>query len=181
MSTAPEPAERPREISVIAWLTLVSSALLAAKALIDLVVWKAMGPAVPRLLGITGDPSANLRYVRMIVGHMTEIKLGQAILWMAIGGIAIGLLRLRNWARAAMQVVGVAMLLYFAGILIAWAFAWNAPPPANSSVPPLSEASRMTLMAGGAAVLIFFGAVVVWMIVILRRPRIRAAFDKTQT
>ena len=76
-----------------------------------------------------------------------------------------------------MQVVGVAVLLYFAGILIAWAFAWNATPPAG--VTPLSEPARLTLMAGGSAVLIFFGAVVVWMIVTLRRAPIRAAFDST--
>jgi len=175
MSTAQEPEERPRAISVIAWLTLVFSALLSSKALIDLVVWKAMGPAVPRLLGIAGDPSANLPYVRTIVAHITEIKLAQAILWMGVAFIAIGLLRLRPWARVAMQVVGGAMLLYFAGILIAWGFAWNAPPPVG--VRPLSEPARLTVLAGGSAVLIFFGAVVVWMIVTLRRPRIRAAFD----
>ena len=64
------------------------------------------------------------------MAHITEIKLAQAILWMGVAFIAIGLLRLRPWARVAMQVVGVAMLLYFAGILIAWGFAWNAPPPA---------------------------------------------------
>ena len=76
-----------------------------------------------------------------------------------------------------MQVVGAGMLLYFAGILIAWGFAWNAPPPANPAVHPLSESARLTVVAGGCAVLIFFGAIVVWMIVTLRRAQIRTAFD----
>lgn len=177
MVTELEPGERPQAVSVIAWLTLVFSALVAAKALIDLAVWKAMGPAVPRLLGMSGDPTANVPYVRTIVAHITEIKIAQAILWMGVAFIAIGLLRLRPWARVAMQVVGVAMLLYFAGILIAWGFAWNAPPPADPAVPPLSGPARMTVLAAGSALLIFFGIVMVWMIVILRRPRIRAAFD----
>src|SRR4051794_16197569 len=111
MSTAPEPGERPRAISVIGWLTIAFSALLTAKALIDLVVWKAMGPAVPRLLGMAGDPSVSSPSVRMVLGHIVEIKLAQAALWVGVACIGIGLLRLRPWARVAMQAVGAAMLL----------------------------------------------------------------------
>jgi len=173
MSTAPEPGERPRAISVIAWLSLVLSALLVAKALIDLVVWKGMGPAVPALLGMART-TTDTPYVRTILTHLTEIKLLQAALWIVIACIAAGLLRLRPWARRAMQVVGGCVLLYFSGLLVAWSFAWNAPPPPG--VTPLSRTARLTLLGGGATVIVLLGAIVIWMIAILRRPEIRRAF-----
>jgi hypothetical protein len=174
MTAAPEPAERPRAISVIAWLSLVLSGLLVAKALIDLVVWKAMGPAVPALLGMARDPSADAPYVRTILRYLTEIKLAQAAAWIGVACIAIGLLRLRDWARRGMQVVGGCVLLYFSGVLVAWSLAWNAPPPPG--VAPLSRPARLTLLGGGITVTLVLAAIVVWMILILRRRDIREAF-----
>lgn len=176
MPTAPEAGERPRSISVIGWITLVVSALLAAKALIDIVVWKAMGPAVPNLLNEARDPSLNLPYVRTVLAHLTEIKLVQAAAWVGVAFIAVGLLRLRPWARVALQVVGACILLYFAGILAIWARAWQSAG-LDPTVPRLSETSRLTLLAGGMAIGVVLAAFVVSMIVILRRPGIRQAFD----
>ena len=176
----PDPPERPRSVSVIGWVALVFSALLASKALIDVAVWKAMGPAVPSLLGAARDPSLNLPYVRTVLAHLTEIKLAQTAAWVGVAVIAIGLLRLRPWARVAMQIVGACILLYFAGILTLWAMAWNAAPP-ETSVPPLSEASRLAVLVGGLAVGLMLAGIVLSMIVILRRPRIREAFEAART
>jgi hypothetical protein len=176
MNAVAEPAERPRSISVIGWTTLVVAALLASKALIDLAVWKVMGPAMPTLLGASRDPSLNVPYVRTVLAHLTEIKLAQAVAWIGVVFIGVGLLRLKPWARVALQVVGVCNLLYFAGILALWARAWTAPG-IDPSVPPLSETSRLAVLVGGVAVGLAFAAVVVCMIVVLRRPRIRQAFD----
>jgi len=176
----PEPPDRPRSVSVIGWVALLFSALLASKALIDVAVWKAMGPAVPSLLGRNRDPSLDLPYVRTVLAHLTEIKLAQAAAWIGIAVIAIGLLRLKPWARVAMQVVGACILLYFAGIVTLWAMAWNAPA-IDSSVPPLSEASRLTLLAGGIVLGLILAGIVVAMIVVLRRPRVREAFDGART
>jgi hypothetical protein len=171
-----EPAERPRSISVIGWTTLVLSVILASKALIDIAVWKAMGPAVPALMRMSRFQSADVPYVRTILAHLTQIKLAQALLWIGVAFIAIGLLRLRPWTRVAMQAVGGCVLLYFAFLLAVWARAWTAEP-VDPSVPRLSEASRITLLAGGITVLLVLGGIVVGMIVVLRRPRIRQAFD----
>ena len=176
MPPSPEPPERPRPVSVIGWVVLVFSALLASKALIDVAVWKAMGSAVPSLLGAARDPSLNLPYIRMILAHITEIKLAQAAAWIGIAVIGIGLLRLRPWARVAMQIVGIGLVLYFAGFMAIWLRAWNAPGLENA-VPPLSEASRFALLLGGIGVGIIFAGVVISMIVILRSPRIREAFE----
>ncbi|MDQ6891820.1 MAG: hypothetical protein M3167_03975 [Acidobacteriota bacterium] len=176
MQTLPEPAERPRSISLIGWTTLVLSVLLASKAFIDIAVWKAMGPAVPALMRISRDPSANLPYVRTILAHLTEIKLAQALLWIGVASIGVALLRLRPWARVAMQAVGGCGLLYFAGLLAVWARAWSAEP-IDPSVPRLSENSRLTLLAGGITIFLVLGGIVVAMILVLRRPRIQEAFD----
>ena len=171
-----EPAARPRSISVIGWMTLVFAALLASKALIDLAVWRVMGPAVPALMGAARDPAMNVPYVRTVLAHLTEIKLAQAAAWVGVAFIGIGLLRLRPWARVAMQAVGACILLYFAGILALWARAWTSPG-VNPSVPPLSEAARLTVLVGGLAVGLVLAGIVVFMIVVLRRPRIRHAFE----
>ena len=121
MDMAAEPGERPRSISVIGWTTAVFSVLLASKSLIDLAVWKVMGPAVPTLLGAARDPSVNVPYVRTLLAHLTEIKLAQAVAWIGVAFIGVGLLRLRPWARVALQLVGAFILLYFACILALWA------------------------------------------------------------
>jgi hypothetical protein len=180
MPPLPEPSERPRSISVIGWVSLVFSALLASKALIDIAVWKAMGSAVPSLLGRARDPSLDLPYVRTVLAHLTEIKLAQAAAWVVVAVIAIGLLRLKPWARVGMQIVGAGVLLYFAGLLVLWARAWNSPG-LDSAVPPLSEASRLTLLAGGMAMGLILAGIVLSMILVLRRPRIREAFDNART
>jgi len=176
MQAPEEPAERPRPIAFIGWTTLVLSVLLALKALIDIAVWKAMGPAVPALLRMSRDPSAQAPYVRTILAHLTQIKLAQTFLWLGVAFIAIALLRLRPWARVAMQAVGGGVLLYFAFLVAVWARAWTAEP-IDPSVPRLSEASRITLLAGGITVVLVLAGIVVAMIVVLRRPRIRQAFD----
>jgi hypothetical protein len=176
MDMAAEPGERPRSISVIGWTTVVFSTLLASKALIDLAVWKVMGPAVPRLLGAARDPSLEIPYVRTVLAHLTEIKLAQALAWLGIAFIGVGLLRLRPWARVALQAVGALILLYFACLVALWARAWTAPG-VNPSVPTLSESARLTILAGGTAVGVVLAGIVVSVIMMLRRPRIRQAFE----
>src|SRR5207244_1852670 len=111
-----------------------------------------------------------------VLAHLTEIKLAQSAAWVIVAVIAIGLLRLRPWARVGMQVVGAAILLYFAGILTLWALAWKSTG-VDLSVPPLSEASRLTLLAGGMAIGLILAGIVLSMILVLRSAPIREAFE----
>jgi hypothetical protein len=49
--TAGEERERPKAVTVIGWLWLVLAGLYLLRSLVDLVIWKALGPAAPTLLG----------------------------------------------------------------------------------------------------------------------------------
>ena len=173
-----ENRERPAVVSVIGWVWLVLALLLAAKALIDVVVWRVMKPAMPVIMDIAGGRSPEPpRYVRYIVEHLTEVKIAQAVLWIAVAAVAAGFLRLRPWARTAMQAFGWIGLAYMGCVIAISLAAWRAMPPAGVGG---SASERAGMLVGGFAVSALIVAVFVAMIVALRRRDVREAFGEPE-
>lgn len=109
---------------------LILSILLAAKAMVDVAVWKVMGPAMPALMRVVGR-TPQPPFMPLLMAYLTPIKLGQAALWTAIGVTAASLLRLRPWARVAMQGVGWMFIAYLAALEVIFAGpgrGFRAPP-----------------------------------------------------
>jgi hypothetical protein len=174
--TVREIVERPRAVGVIGWTSLLLSVVLSAKALIDIAVWKVMGPAMPTLMGMASERPPAPPFLRSVLAHLTEIKLAQAALWVVIGATAVALLRLRPWARVAMQAAGWLVLVYFAGVLCVWAVAWSKAG-GDPTAPRLSDSSRMGVLVGGVSIGAVLAAFIVAMIGNLSRPEVRRAFD----
>lgn len=174
--TLPQIAERPRAVGVIGWTALVLSVIFGAKALIDIAIWKVMGPALPAVLGMAAERPAEPPFFRWFLAHLTEIKLAQAGLWLIIGITAVSLLRLRPWARVAMQAVGWLILVYFGGALCVWVTAWTRAA-GDHTAPQLSQSSRLGVLVGGVSVGATLAAFVVATIVALNRPGVRRAFN----
>ncbi len=120
--------ERPRAVTVIGWTSLAVAAFLVARALIDLVLWQILRPAMPALLdGSLGGDRAPA-YVRPLLEHVAEWKIGQAVFWSGVGACAAGLLRLRPWARTAMRAACWALAAYCVAFAAIWIAAWRRLP-----------------------------------------------------
>ncbi|HXM78391.1 MAG TPA: hypothetical protein VOA00_04075, partial [Thermoanaerobaculia bacterium] len=81
MTTEPE-LERPRAVTIIGRIWLVFAVILAAKSLLDLLIWKVLQPVVPLLVQLGGQAPPS-RIFDPLLAHLTEIKLAQALAWTA--------------------------------------------------------------------------------------------------
>lgn len=173
MTTEPNP-ERPRAVTIIGRTWLALAVILAAKSLLDIVVWKVLQPAVPFLVQLGGQAPPS-RIFDPLLAHLTEIKLVQALAWVAVGVVAFCFLRLRRWARVAVQAICWIGLAYVSCVGVVWAAAYSRIPAgvANSSAPP---AHRTFLLLGGLLVCAVLIAGLVAMIIRLRSADVRRAF-----
>jgi hypothetical protein len=168
--------ERPRAVTIIGRIWLVLAVILAAKSLLDLVVWRVLRPVLPLLVQLGGQAPPS-RIFDPLLAHLTEIKLAQALAWTAVAVAAFNFLRLRRWARVAVQAVSWIGLAYVACVGVVWAAAYSRIPAAevvaHSSAPP---AHRTLLLLGGLLVCVVLIAGLIATIVLLRSADVRRAF-----
>ena len=172
-----EGTERPRSVTVLGWLWLVVAVFGLGKALVNLAVWKVLEPAAPSLFGNLADRVPRLPFLRPLLSHLTLVISAQALWWAAVVVAAIGLLRLRRWARVTIQGVCWALLAYILGFAVFWATLWPEVPVRGASA--ASPATfRAGEFAGLLAVSAFVGAALITMIVLLRSRKVREAFAR---
>jgi hypothetical protein len=175
MTTEPD-SERPRAVTIIGRVLLVLAVILVAKSLLDLVVWKVLQPAVPLLVQLGGQAPPS-RIFDPLLAHLTEIKLAQALGWTAVAVAAFYFLRLRRWARVAVQAICWIGLAYVSCVGVVWAAAYSRIPAAgvaaHSSALP---AHRTLLFLGGLLVCAVLIAGLTATIVLLRSADVRRAF-----
>ncbi len=174
--TPSDPPERPRAVSVIGWTGLVIAAFFVARALIDLVIWRVLRPAIPALLETSLGRNPAPPYLRPLLEHLTELKVAQAIFWSIVGASAIGLLRLRPWARVAMQAACGVLACYCAVVAFFWISAWNRIPAEGPHPGALSGSHRAILFSAALAVCLLFGSGLAGVAVLLRSARVKDAF-----
>jgi branched-subunit amino acid transport protein len=169
-------AERPRAVTIIGRLWLVLAVLLFCKAVVNFAVWKALQPDVPSLIGDALANSPKLPFMKPLLSHITAVMTAQALWWVFVGVAAVGLLRLWPWARVAMQGICGFLLVYFLGLEMFWALVWPNLPSGSARGVALGASSRLAALVAGLIVCAAASAGLIWMIVLLRRPRVRAAF-----
>jgi hypothetical protein len=158
--------EAPAGVKAVGWSCLVFGVFLLGAAALSLALWllvpEAFGPALSAL----PDDLQGMRWIRT---HWTAYTLGQAVVGAAHLAVGMGLLRLRAWARLALE--GICWLA-LAGTI---AGAWGLRSSLSSTAGDSGAAGWITGLAGllvsvaqfvGLALLIFF----------LRRRKTRAAF-----
>jgi hypothetical protein len=155
-----------RGVKAVGWSCLAFGAFLLGAAALSLALWllvpEAFGPAVSAL----PDDLAGMRWIRT---HWTTYALGQAVLGAAHLAIGIGLLRLRAWARLALE--GICWLALAGTIASVWGLRSAFSDAAGDSgasgwIFGLVGALVGVAQVAGLALLIFF----------LRRKKTRAAF-----
>ncbi len=92
------------------------------------------------------------------------------------GSLAVGLLRLKSWARAAIQGVCWVLLAYAAGFGVFWVNLWITMSAQSASSAPGGYQYRTIALAGGLAACAAVATGLVAMIVSLRSAAVRFAF-----
>jgi hypothetical protein len=173
----PEAPERPRAVTVIGWLWLVLAGAVFLRAVMDLVLWKILQPAMPSLLHLVTEREPEMRLLGPLFQLYSLFKTVEAVLAAAVGISAYFFLRLRPWARIALQTVSWLVLFYGACFAGLWIAIWRRPVADEAARGVLSLQSRgaLGLLAGLLAALVLVAGMIV-LIRFLRSPRIRAAF-----
>jgi hypothetical protein len=158
--------EAPAGIKAVGWSCLVFGAFLLGAAALSLVLWilvpEAFGPA----LSAIPDELQGKRWIR---SHWTAYTLGQAVVGAAHLAVGMGLLRLRAWARLALE--GICWLALAGTIASVWGLRSTFSDAAGNSgasgwIIVAAEALVGIAQFVGLALLIFF----------LRRGKTREAF-----
>ncbi len=163
-------------MSVIGWTALVIAGFFVARALIDLVIWRVMRPAIPALLETSLGREPAPPHLRFLLEHLTELKLAQACFWSFVAASAIGLLRLRPWARVAMQAACGVLAGYCAVVALFWIRAWSLSPRESPQSGQLSDAHRAILLSGALGLCVLFASGLAAVVLLLRGERVKAVF-----
>ncbi len=167
MSTLEEP-ERPKAVTVIGWIWLVLAAVSLFKTIVNFIFWVALQPAIPSLVALAAREDPMTRYLNPLLEHYGLVLTIQALLAAGVGISAYFLLRMRPWARVAVQTVCWLGLLYIACFAAFWLFVMSRAVAARprSQIPPSAGILVCAALAVGLAV----------MIGMLRSRRLREAF-----
>lgn len=164
-----EDVERPKAVTVIGWIWLVLAVLWLFRSLVNLVVWKVIQPAAPTLFGVVGTRSPQTWFLRPLFEHLTMVMTLQAIISFAVGVSAWQFLRLRPWARVAVQTVCWIVIAYVTAFAILWTMVWTRAAGEPETLPTSGFVAGLVIclaLAAGPAV----------MISLLRSSRVRDAF-----
>ena len=170
--------ERPKAVTVIGRVWLVLAVLFLVRSLINLASWKLVQMGAPGLLKTFTEQSPYAWLLRPLLRHLTALLSTEAIVSALVGLSAFELLRLRPWARVAMQIVCWFALAYVVCFTAFWAWLWPkaaaAKAAANHSLSPHAYGTGLIV---GVAVCLALGAALAVMIALLRSSRIREAFQ----
>lgn len=165
------PAERPTAVTVIGWVWIVYAAVKLFGGVWGLVAWRlgglrdfVVGPGSPTIL-----PMAILRtaFGRFAVALTAQILFASAVLI-----AATALLRMRPWARTAIEVLSWLGLCYVGTFGLVWIWVWRRTA-LDASRPESTRFAALAFALGAVVVLAF---AFVSMIRALRSEEVRRAF-----
>ena len=166
---------RPRSVSVIGWLWLILGVLLLCRSVVNMVLWKILQPDLLGFLEAFGEvPQRQQRFLRPLFEHLTAIQAWEAIFAAAVILIALQLLRLRPWARAAMEAVCWIVLVFVGAFGVFWV--WLCESVAVGRAAASARSLETIGLPLGLAVCLAAAVGLAVMIARLRTARVRRAF-----
>lgn len=160
---------------MIGWVWIVLAVVLMLKALVNLLTVTVLRTTAPTLLQAMSERLANGPFSRWLIQNAGVVFVAQAFSWLLVGLCAWSFLRLRPWARVAMQVICCLGLCYGWALAVLWIKLWQKTGLASAGA-ELTEARRSVALFAGLAVWILFGAVLAVWLGLLRSSRVRGAF-----
>jgi hypothetical protein len=97
---------------------------LFLRGILDVVVWRILGPVLPALATAARDEALGTPTITAILRFSRVISVGKILFGAFAFVSAWQLLRLRRPARVAMQVVAYVQLVYFACFAAFWSWLW---------------------------------------------------------
>jgi hypothetical protein len=176
MTTPPEDAERPKAVTIIGRVWLVLAAILLFKDVVDLILWNVLQPAMPSLLDLASRRDPMTARLQPLFEHYVAVKTVEALFAGAAGVSAFFLLRLRPWARLAVQGACWIVIVYLGCFLAIWTKAWSSRALAEVRTHSVSESQGALGFGAGLGVTLALIAGFAVMIGVLRSRRLRAAF-----
>jgi hypothetical protein len=171
-------AKKPTSVTVIGWIFIVVSGLMLLSGAMGLVSFSLMkkmsgGEFPPMVEGMPGAFKASA----FMFKHFGLIAFLQ-ILFAGFSLFAgIQFLRLRSWARTALEVIAWLGLTYIIGFGIFWIISWvsitSAIPAEGAAAPPAAFNIIGAIM--GAVVIAIFAVPAIVIIIFLRKPEVRRA------
>jgi hypothetical protein len=164
----PAELQRPKAVTVIGWIWLVLGALSLFKTIVNSIFWVALQPAIPSLVALAARENPMTRYLNPLLEHYGLVLTIQALVAAGVGISAYFLLRMRPWARVAIQAVCWLGLVYIACFAVFWLFVMTrtAAVRPRGQIPPSAGILVCAALAVGLAV----------MVGMLRSRRLRKAF-----
>ncbi|HKA37479.1 MAG TPA: hypothetical protein VKH43_11715 [Thermoanaerobaculia bacterium] len=174
--SGPPEAARPRAVTIIGRTWLVAGTLLFLVALVDLVVWIVLKPAMPTILGFASRKDPSVQFLAPYLEHYTLVKTIEVFFGAAVAVSAFHFLRMRAWARAALEAASWVYLVYLVAF---FGFSYTIMRRAwlDRATIATHPIARERLV-GGAGLGILLVAALVLAIVRLRGRRMRAAFEE---
>lgn len=170
--------KKPAAVSAVGWIYIAVSGLMILSALMSLVMFAVMrkvtGGEFPPMG--QGMPEG-FKFATFMFKHYGLIAFVQLLV--AGFGLYSGIefLRLRAWARTALEVLTWLGLAYIVGFGIFWIVSWmgatSAFPPAEAGGPTAAFGIFGAVM--GLVVSLVFAAPAIIIIVFLRKPEVRRA------
>ncbi len=165
--------ERPKAVTVIGVAWLIFGGFRILGGLFGLIMWKVGG-----MQDLFNRPNAfsglvPMRILRTVFRQFGVEVTVQMLVGLVVVFCAVGLLRLRPWARPAIEVFCWLGLTFVVCFSILWSFLWTKAIGEAANTPPSLRplALGITLLLTGGVALAF-----VAMIRALRRPDVRAVF-----
>ena len=170
----PEEPTRPRAVTVIGRIWLVAAIVIFLLAVVDFIIWAVLRPALPTLIEFASRRDPRLKFLAPFVGYYAAAKAIEAVFAAAAGVSAYHFLRLRSWARAALEAASWIYLLYLCGFAYFSYRIWRRATFDPSFAADARYSPERFARAAGVEVL--FVAGLVTMIVFLRSRKLRSAF-----
>jgi hypothetical protein len=164
--------DRPQAVSRIGWGWLVFGAILLVRSLLDLVVWRVLAPAVPSFISLLDATRPENRLVRRIVDHLVAYKAIEAVFAAVVILVASQFLRLRPWARPALQILCGVVTVYVLAFAAFGAWLWPRLESQRAR-PTAAEATGSGLVLGLVIVLVILA--IAWLLVRMIRRMSSAA------
>jgi hypothetical protein len=133
--------KRPTAITVIGWIFLVSSILMILSGGLGFIAFSFMNQMAEEMPPIPEELLNQFQILRIIFQNFGIIALLQVALAIFVLMASIHFLKLRKWARNAVEIVAWLGLLYVVGFGIFWVVSWititsNIPVSEAPSGPP---------------------------------------------